>query len=514
MLLVKYLVATLLNNKVIDPKDINNVVQSNNTVKDGDIAGRDMYKNTFNEHNVNIYLSASKDYQSLISILHEATGVSHAVIHKLVCEADLTRSNHDFLEKSFSILFAAKNSLISDVFSDIKGEYEKTVLSNVTPHLEEEYLKNVTKTAGVYIAKMKFHKAHQLFGSALEEVPTDNPAYNLILKEYLITGFIHYSRTNDMKGLRSLISRKRSNLENEQSYIDYLIANIFQEVCSRDVNLNNLENAVATLEAIYNSANLEIKPSMANSLGLAYRRLGERTDIEYLEKAITMFDEGLILNTNDVTLEIQLKDQKAITYIRLFESTLNEVHLVKAEKLLQECLEQFQFMNDPRNFILKPRVLNNLGNVFKQKALKFKDIRSASTAITYYEDAEKLWTENDYGYEWSLLRKNIGETKFALGRISKDSDLLIAALEDCIASMKYRNLKNSPYQWAKSMDILFAIVVFLNKLNSIPKMPISIRKKIISYAKIINKNKVLWSKNNFPLLLENVQDALLILSPK
>jgi hypothetical protein len=335
-----------------------------------------------------------------------------------------------------------KSSVIGIHNDEIEGEYVNILLGN-TMESTDEKIKYSIKEAAHSVKKLDFKKAHELLGDSLKAIKSDHSKYAFIYKEYLITGFIWYSRQNNTNGLKSLLSTKSEITNAKNPETDYIISLIFQEIFSRDTQLNNLREVVSTLDRIYSNASDTIKPAMANSLGLAYRRLGERTGTFYLEKAVNIFSEGLKLNNNDKKIEIELKDQMAAAHIRIFEFTKNEDQLNIAEKLLKGCLELLKDQNDPRGYRLKPRVLNNLGNVFKQKVLVFKEITSAPEAIAYYEEAGQYWTEKDADYDWALLRKNIAETKYALGKLANDKEILVECIQDCIRSIKYRNLKNS-----------------------------------------------------------------------
>lgn len=493
--------------------DNNKVIQSNNTVEGGDIAGRDINKINYYRHEqrFNFYLFGQPDYQSFLKLLHQITQVPIKLIEAIIKNDESGSYNNEALEKGLSLLELFKSSLLTGALSGITVEYEQIVLGYYNNNLDEEYLKNIIKAAGVCVAKLEFGKAHKLFEDALEKMNTSDKNYPLFYKEFLITGFIHYSRQNDMSGLRALLTTKRDRSSTVNETIDLIIANVFQEICSRDTDIEGLKKAVQFIERIYQQSSEATKPSLCYSLGLAYRRLGERTGIEQLEKAISLFEEGLRRNDGNANLEIQLKDHLAITLIRVFEFVHKEEYLANAELLLNECLKLLTEIRDPRECMLRPRVLNNLGNVYKQRVLNFEDVLSAGKAISHYTEAENYWSEKNSSYEWGLLQKNIAETKLAVGKVLNDPALYLESLDYAMASMKYRDLKNSAYQWAKSSEILFSSVIALGKQHCRLIKP-AIRKKLIRYAKIVQTNKYNWDPNNFVDFLSKAAQTLLILS--
>ncbi len=372
--------------------------------------------------------------------------------------------------------------------------------------MDEELLNHILGAAAICIKRLEFGEAHEYFADVIKRINTNEKIYCLIHKEYLKTGFIHYSRLNDMDGLRGLLTKKRSTKDNDPD-IDYLIANIFQEICSRDTDLNSLRSAAEPLEKIYNATSELVKPMMANSLGLAYRRIGERKDMEFLKKALQIFNEGIEVNKDNKSIEIQIKDNKAITLIRMFEFTKTEQYLDDAEALLDFCLTELKFIHDPRDYMIKPRVLNNMGNIFKQRVMFLGDYGCAPQALSYYDEALEIWTEKNYSYEWGLVKKNIGETKYALARITGDSLLLIEAIEDCVFALKYRDLKNSPYQWGKSVEIILLAVKELKRLNAIITIKPKLKQKVIGYAEIIKTFPHKWDPDVFKNIFGNAQIA-------
>lgn len=489
----------------------NNISQSHNTVE-GDMAGRDIIKNTYNQV-IHFHNSGLLDYQSLIATLQTFTKSPKEIICALIKEEEYKKHGYDIISNYLPLLVFSRDSLSSPQV-DVKEEYENIVLGGYKINLDEEYLKTLIKAAALCIRKREFEKAHVLFVNALSELDTHSTHYNHIYKEYLVTGFIHYSHQNDMSGLRSLLKKKRPYSTEQDSSIDYIIANIFQEFCSRDTNIESVHKAATSLERIYRTAHKNVKPSMANSLGLAYRRLGERTGISDLLKAIKIFDEGLKENSDNKTMDVSLKDNKAITLVRIFEFVHDEKYLDEAETLLLSCLEMLKSVTDPRDSMIRPRVLNNIGNTFKQRLLVCKDFSSAAKALAYYDEAMEFWTEKSSSYEWGLLKKNVAETKYALAAITNDSDLFIEAMDDCIQSMKYRDIKNSPYQWAKSVEILFWIIIALDKENALFAITPKQKGKALKYIQQIYENGVKWGTNDFQDFYANAEKTLHLLNTR
>lgn len=215
-------------------------------------------------------------------------------------------------------------------------------------------VKNLIDRAAICVEELEFDKAHKLFKKAIEKVSPSDNVYDFLYKEYLITGLICFSRKNSISGLKSLLHTKSKITIDQNSDIGYIVSMIYQEIFTRDVDLRGLSEAVITLTTMYKTSKNPIKSAMANSLGLAYRRLGERTGVKDLQNAIDVLKEGLELNRGDEIMQIELKDQLAITYIRIFEFNHDEVNLYDAEEALKECLELLKKPMHPRYYRLKP----------------------------------------------------------------------------------------------------------------------------------------------------------------
>lgn len=455
---------------------------------------------------VNVFVSGPLVNEKLVDFLtannHYTKNFIQAFLDQNANDINLIQS----IDQNFLLLEVLKSSSINLSVDKIQEEYGKIVLGK-NMALNNDKVKYKILDAGTCVKNLEFDTAHQLLDEALNKIKPDSELYSFVYKEYLITGFICYSRNNDVNGLKSLL-REKSEIGNDGDLdTDYIISIIFQEIFSRDTDLNSLREVVSTLEKIYTNVGDVIKPSMANSLGLAYRRLGERTNISYLKDAIRIFKEGLEVKTCNKSTAIELKDQMAIAHIRIFEFNKDEAELNYAVKLLNECLSSLEEPMDPKDYRLKPRILNNLGNIYKQRTLVFNDIKSASKAITIYEEAEQYWNKKDAKYDWALLRKNIAETKYALGKLTNDNKILFEALNDCIKSTQYRNLKNSPYQWGKTIKIVFSIILLLGKRNSLKSISESKRKKILSYIKVVSEDESKWSENISPEFVQNARQV-------
>jgi tetratricopeptide (TPR) repeat protein len=459
--------------------------QSNNSVE-GDMSLRDINKNIFNQTSaINIFVDIN---------LQESPEYLKFVLDKL--------------NSTFHVM--SEITPIQEALIKFKNQLENIVPSDKSMP-KKNFPQTLKEAAAFPIEQQQFGVAHNIFASVIEG--PKNEIANSVLKDYLITGFINYSQENDMAGLKKLLSKGARFSNSEDPEIDLLIANIFQEICSRESNLDNLTNYMTTLEGFYANASTTVKPSMANSLGLANRRLGERTGTELLHKAISIFNEGLSFNKNNIVLEVDLKDQKAISYVRIFEYNKDISSLNEAENLLTDCVKLLAPITEYRGIRLKPRVLNNLGNVYKQKSLHLETekIQNARKAIGCYQDAEEFWTEASAKYEWALLKKNKAEAKYALGKVCHDTTLLIEALDDCSLAVKYRNFDNSPFQWGKTVEVSFKIVLLLEELKKLTLISKPLREIVIHYTQQIDNNDSLWGAKNFTNFLTNAKQAQLLL---
>jgi tetratricopeptide (TPR) repeat protein len=476
-----------------------NQVTQNNNVVSGDIVGGNK------QIVINIFALGALDSEERIEFIKANFGFDTKFIRNFLESKEVGNRYIHSIDQDLLLLQIFSNSNLQGSYEKIKSVYANIELKDNMP-LDEKVQYNID-SASTYVKKLEFEKAHQILADSLEIISPSHNRYNFIYKEYLITGFICYTRKNDINGLKSLLYHKSKIGNAEDSNTDYIISIIFQEIFSRDTDVNALGEVVLRLTDIYNNANNSIKPAMSNSLGLAYRRLGERTGIADLNKAITFFEEGLKLNGENKKIEIELKDQMSITHIRIFECNHDIQQLTIAETLLKDCLELLEGPMDPEDYRLKPRVLNNIGNIYKQRILIFKDVTSAPKAIVYYEDAEQYWNEKDASYDWALVRKNIAETKYALGKITRDPKILLESLEDCISAIRYRNLENSPYQWGKTVKIVLSIIILLKDLNELKLVSKSAREKILSYVISIMEDEETWSENISSELIQSARQV-------
>lgn len=470
----------------------NQVSQSGNEAA-GDIVGRD--KSIVNQTGtiINIHVNTPLDIDDLIIFLKANTGFNDEFIRSFINSSPTQNYPIRSIDHSLFLLEIIKRYREINTGYDANREYDKIISENIMESYNVKIRKSI-RDAENCVKRFKFDKAHLHWSNILESLTPSHNNYELFYREYLISGLICYSRKNDINGLKSLLHRKAEITSKEESDIEYLISMIYQEIFTRDIDLKSLSEVVSTLEKLYSEASEFIKPSMSLSLGLAYRRLGERTDTIYLRKAISIFQEGLELNRGDKKMEIELKDQMATAHIRIFESKREKVELSEAETLLIGCLKSLDGPMDPRDYRLKPRILNNIGNIYKQRCLSFKEPRSATKALSFYEKAEEYWKEKTAGYDWALLRKNMAETKYALGRITFDSELILDAIKDSIKSVKYRTLKSSPYQWGKTVNIVFLAVILLNEMKLTKVIQKDVRRTIKAYSNaVINDDR--WREN-------------------
>lgn len=433
------------------------------------------------------FIGGERNKENFVYTLHHILDLSVDLLSRYLHNSNITDYSWNNLDIIIRQLTNLPDSNIESLQSNkLTGGYENILLST-QPNMKNEYVKRNLESAGYCIKSFQFKEALPFFERALDKIDFNDGDYNTVYKEYLTIGYIHYSKMNDMVGMQGL---EKLNKGKPDEKVDKLIADIFQEICGRDIDLKNLEKSVQIVENLYTKCSDGIKPSLSNTLGLAYRRLGERGDVSYLHKAIDTLNGGISLSVNkNPELDLNLRNNLAITHIRLFELNGERESLDKAENILMECKDRLDQIVDPREYALKPKILNNLGNVFKQKVLKYGDITSSSKAIYFYEAASQIWTESDACYEWAMLRKNIGETKLAHSQVTNDVDLILSGLVDCLASTKYRTIDHSPYQWTKSMNVVFSILTFLDESSSLHMLGEELKNDVNEQLFLLKDNK-------------------------
>jgi hypothetical protein len=246
--------------------------------------------------------------------------------------------------------------------------------------------------------------------------------------------------------------------------------NALQEKGTREIDIARLENITKDIEHLYESVPSESKAAVANSLGLAYRRLGERGNRDVLRQAIVSFENGLKFTAQNSepdqhaqdTLFVELRNNIAITYIRMFELEKDEEYLNKAEARLNECvryIDESQTLKESQDNALKSNVYNNVGNLWKQRYASSQDPLSAKKALENYTIAENFSPEKSAPYFWATIQKNKGEIKYLLSREDKDDTRIREGIVHCLDSLRYRDRVSAPYQWLKSIAVLFDLAL-------------------------------------------------------
>jgi tetratricopeptide (TPR) repeat protein len=230
--------------------------------------------------------------------------------------------------------------------------------------------------------------------------------------------------------------------------------NVLQEAGAREIDTKELESITKEIEQLYKSVSSESKAAVANSLGLAYRRLGERGNTAVLKQALAVFENGIPSATD--TILVELHSNMAITYIRLFEFKKDEEYLNKAEASLNECV---RLLENQEGQVLKASVYNNAGNLWKQYYTSSQDPLDAEKALQYYALAEGFSSEKDAPYFWATIQKNKGEVKYFLSKTDKDPTRILEGVLHCLDSLQYRDRVSAPYQWLKSVEVLFDLVL-------------------------------------------------------
>ena len=161
-------------------------------------------------------------------------------------------------------------------------------------------------------------------------------------------------------------------------------------------------------------------------------------------------------------VDAELRNNKGIALIRKFELTRDTSFLDQAELDLEkglEALEQFpQDSIDPRCIMLRPNILNNLGNLWKQRTKQLKDLACATRAIGYYNEAESLWSRQNFPYFWAGVQKNKAELILIRFQLNAESSEVLPGLIYAVDAISIRNYEDSPFQWVKSAEIIFSLI--------------------------------------------------------
>lgn len=394
-------------------------------------------------------------------------------------------------------------------YESILHEYESLISNkNLISDMELKKIGNLIELAAISINELKFGEAHDFLSKAINLISEKNKhKLNKVYKEYFLTGFIYYSSINDTKRLLSFINNPDSilDLENQKIVIDAL-----QEQDSRKLSLDSLKTTLKTIESIYNYFPDESKPIIANSLGLAHRRIGERGEIEELDKAISIFSNAINLvksfsygKDSNNFIEIELLNNKGISLIRKYEISRLEKYLDDAESDLEKSFYILEHIEnediDPRYYTIKPNVYNNLGNLWKQKAKIHLNLIYSTKAIYFYDQSEKYWSRDNFPYFWSIVQKNKSEVYIDRFTHFKNHDDLKSGLFFALESIDMRDYENSPFQWTKSAELVFKSISLLqNKYN----FDAPTTQRILSVYICAEKNRSSLKLNNFEYILE------------
>lgn len=285
---------------------------------------------------------------------------------------------------------------------------------------------------------------------------------NKLYKEYFLVGFAHYANTNNADGLRSLINLLDDVNDTE---LQKIALDALQEQDSKELTLERMKETVAMVFSLYERLPENNRLNVANSLGLAYRRIGERGQFQFLEKAIEIFNREINIHS-DVGSSKQsaladLLNNRAITLIRMFELNQNEAHLDDAEKCLKEALDKIDKEGSslgPYEAGIRPNICNNTGNLWKQRYKRTGNFLHYKNASFFYRMAEDGWLKSVFPYHWSIVKKNTAEINLLCYQKTHEDEKLKAAIQDSIISLQIRDYRNSPHQWLKTVRILFCAV--------------------------------------------------------
>lgn len=318
------------------------------------------------------------------------------------------------------------------------------------------------QSAAQHLATGEYRYAHFDLEYILEKSDIKNQERMSLLQDYILTGYIHYGMTNEMSGLRNLIHKIDIFSTNLDSHVWVLYISLLQELGTRATSIEELEKAVALLESV-KSTNINTKILYSNALGLAYRRVGERNKLELLKKSQTVLQEALTNEIERPLLHVDILNNLGITQIRIYEATKQEYFLDEAKKSLNEGLDIDVPIENIESFIIRPKLLNNLGNYYKQKFFIHNTAKYALRALAQYEAAEMIWTKKQAPYEWGMLQKNKAAVKFYLAKTNDDLELMEEVVSDCLMSIKYRTITDAPYQWTKTTQVAFQAFFFMTK---------------------------------------------------
>lgn len=282
---------------------------------------------------------------------------------------------------------------------------------------------------------------------------------NKLYKEYFLIGFIFYSSTNNSIGLRSL---KDSLDEVNDADLQRIAMDALQEQDSKELALTKMEHTANSLRSFYERLPKKGGAEVANSLGLAYRRIGERGNVELLDKAVAILSDGISLldrgQPGRNLIEAELLNNIGIALIRKFEINGNEQYLNEAESYLNramDCSGSDDEQLEPQELNIKGNIYNNIGNLWKQRYSRTNGIIDYKNSTFFYKMAEKFWSEEVFPYHWSIVQKNKADLTLLFFFQSGERELLLSSIRGAISALTFRDFVNSPYQWVKTVRILF-----------------------------------------------------------
>jgi len=440
-------------------------VQQIGTVTAGEIgvsssksAGGDFTEFTHHLHFTNVFVGDQLDRSAAVEMIGRASGLSESELdnifktlkeQKLPPLRELERAGA--IAKHIAALGAAKQS-------EHYGLQDSMNITDLKISAADQHLNN-----------REFINAHQDFEYILDHPDhLSDDQINDVINKYLHSGLICYGVTNK----RESISKIADRIADSQFRLDRAnvsaLADVMQELGTRSVEASDLESVAVILESF--KQRFELTPEIENSLGLAYRRIGERDNLPKLELAIQTFNDALGKETSSTFLRADILNNQAIAFIRKFEAQHQYDDLDAAKSCLDEAIEISERLDDYKAFMLRPKLFNNYGNLYKQKQFATANSNSVKSALEKYQVTEKWWTEQTAPYEWAMVRKNIAEVTLSAAQTSRNISQLASVVSNCVSSVRYRNFDNSPFQWSKTVQIALRAQLELFKLGE-PMLP-------------------------------------------
>tara|TARA_R110000868_G_scaffold162329_12_gene393503 strand:+ start:27081 stop:28673 length:1593 start_codon:yes stop_codon:yes gene_type:complete len=405
------------------------------------VAGRDLHEAPHTLHQTNIFVSGQLNYELATTILGKTPGLS---------ESDLVHI--------FSQLEGSKLPPLQEF------ERAEVIAQNVAAlrlgwgpvHHEFAQPMNIVETkfqtGHQHLENGEFIQAHSDFEYVLDHCDSlESGKVGDVINKYLHSGLICYGVNNNKTNISNIVNRiTSSELRLDVTNISAL-SDVMQELSTRDTDATGLHSVVSILENFRNKT--EFTPEVENSLGLAYRRLGERGDEAKLELAIESFSNALQKEKEATFLRADILNNKAIAYVRRFEATHRTENLELAKSCLEEGIRISERIDDYRSFMLCPKLHNNFGNYYKQRNIAEPSQELLALALAEYGRTDEWWTEKTAPYEWAMVQKNIAEVILPVAEKDQDVDALQSVIAHCLNAVRYRDIENSPFQWLKTMRI-------------------------------------------------------------